>query len=78
MTAHDFASFNADERGDIADLAQFPGDFFGNKLAIRENLEVAARVRAKDVEQLRMHEWFAAENAEETVAVGAGISDQVI
>src|SRR5216117_971787 len=71
--AGQFASFDGDEGSDVAELAQAPGGFFGDELAIGEHLEVTVRMRAQQLEQLRMHEWFAAQDPKEGVPVRFGV-----
>ena len=46
----------------------FARDLVGDELAVGEDLEVAVGVRCEHVEQLRVHERLAAEDAEEAVA----------
>ena len=75
FVADDFAAFDADERGDVAEFAQTLCDFLGDELAVGEDLEVAVRVRREQVEQLGVHEGLAAEDAEEGVPVGLGVVD---
>ena len=54
------------------------GDVVGDQLAVGEDLEVAVGVRREQVEQLRVHERLAAENAEVGVAVRLGVADDAI
>ena len=44
------------------------GHLVGDELAVGEDLEVAIGMRGQDVEQVRVHERLAAEDAEEAVA----------
>ena len=48
-------------------------DFVGDELAVGEDLEVSVRVRGEQIEQLRVHERLAAEDAEEGVPVRLGV-----
>ena len=54
------------------------GDLVGDQLAVGEDLEVAVRVRGEDVQQLRVHERLAAEDAEVAVAVLLGVADDPV
>jgi len=78
LVTDNFPTFDADKRRDIADAAELRRYFFGNELAIGEDLEITARMRLKQFEQLRIHERLAAKNTEETVPVRLGIFDQVV
>ena len=74
----DFAAFHADERGDVAEFAEFLGDFFGDELAVGEDLKVGVGVVAEDLEEFLVHEGFSAEDAEEAVASSFGFVDHFV
>ena len=78
LVAHDFAALDAHERRGVADLPQALRDFLGDELAVREDLKVAVRVRREEVEQLRVHERLAAEDAEERVPVRLRVGDGAV
>ena len=58
--------------------AQLLRDLVGDQLAVGEDLEVAVRVRGEQIEQLRVQERLAAENAEVGVAVRLGVVDDAV
>src|SRR5207247_2011202 len=68
FVADNFAPFDTDERSDIAKAAQFGRDFIRDELAIGEYLKIAVGVCGENLEQLRMHERLAAQNAEKGIA----------
>ena len=78
FVADDFAAFHADEGGDVAKFAEFLGDFFGDELAVGEDLEVGVGVIAEDLEEFLVHEGFSAEDAEEAVSGGLGFVDHFV
>jgi hypothetical protein len=78
FVADDLASLDGDQRGGVAETAQALGDFLGDELSVGEDLEVAVGMSGKDIEQLRVHERFAAEQAEEGVAVRLRVADEAI
>ncbi len=68
LVADDFAAFHADQWRHVAQAAQAFRFFIGDELAVGENLEVAIGVRFEQLEELRVHERLAADDAEEDVA----------
>ncbi len=78
LIADQVGSFDADQRGGIADLSQPSCDFVRNQLPVGEDLEVAVAVGFENIEKVRMHEGFATEDTEVTVAVGFGVSNQSV
>ncbi len=78
FVADDFGAFNADERGDVAHAPHLFGQFIGDQLAVGKNLEVAMGMLLQNIEQSLIHEGFAAEDAEETVAGFIGFAEQAI
>ena len=71
-------SLDADQRGAVAEFPHFGGNLVGDELAIGEDLEVAIGMTPEDLQQFRVHERFAAEDAEEAVAVLLGVVDDAI
>ena len=53
-------------------------DFVGDELAVGEDLEIAVRMRREQIEQLRVHERLAAEDAEERVPVRLRVGDRAV
>lgn len=78
LIADDFAAFDADEGGDIPESSEFRGDFGRDELAVCEDLKITIGMRSEDAEQVRMQERFAAENAEEAIAMRFGIGDDAV
>ena len=78
LVADDLGAFDADERGDVPELAHGGGGLFGDHLAIREDLEVGVRVHREEVEELRVHEGLAAEDAEEGVPMPLGVVHDLV
>ena len=68
LVADDLVALDADERRDVAELAHPFGRLVGDELAVGEDLEVAIGMLGEHVEQLRVHERLAADDAEEDVA----------
>ena len=71
-------AFHADQGGGIADLAHGLRGLFGDHLPVCEHLEVAVRVLCQKVEQFRVHEGLAAQDAEEGVAMLTGVVDRAV
>ena len=71
-------SLNADERGDIACLAELPGDVVGEERAVGEELEVTVAVLGEDVQQSAIHQGFAAQYAEEGGTVAFAFADDAV
>ena len=65
LVAHGAGAFDADQRRGVAELPQRARDLLGDELAVGEDLEIAVRMLREEVEQLRVHERLAAEDAEE-------------
>ena len=59
-------------------MAEFFGDLLGDHLTVSEDLEVAVGVLGEEVEEAGVEEGFAAEDAEEAVAVVAGVVDEAV
>ena len=78
FVADDLGPFDADERGDVAEPRQLARDVVGDQLAVGEDLEIAVRMRGEDIEELRMQERLAAQDAEVAVAVRLGVADDAI
>ena len=78
LVADDLVPFDADQRRDVAELAELLGDFVGDEVAVGEDLKVAVAVAAEDFQHLRVHERLAAEDAEERVAHRLGFGDQPV
>src|SRR5262249_22797407 len=78
FVAGDLTALDADERSGITQFAQAVRDCLRNELAVGEELEVAVGMRCKQVEQLRVHERLASQNAEERVAMALGVGDRAI
>ena len=78
LVAHSAAAFDADERSRVAKLLQSTRGFLRDELAVGENLEVTIRMLREEVEQLRMHERLAAEDAEEAVPVLARVVHRAV
>ena len=74
LVADDLVPFDADERRDVAELAELLRHFVGDEVAVGEDLEVAIAVAAEDLQDLRVHERLAAEDAEERVAHRLGFA----
>ena len=68
LIADNFVSLNTDQRSDVAQLMYAAGDFRCNKVSVRKDLKIAVRMFSQDVEQLRMHERLATDDAEERIA----------
>ena len=71
-------AFDADQGGAVPELAQFFGHFFGDHLAVGEDLEIAVRMLRQEVEEAGVEEGLAAEHSEEAVPMGAGIIDEAV
>src|SRR3989449_2091220 len=78
LITRDFTAFDADQGRGVAQFAQAIRDFLRDELAVGEKLKVTVGVRGEQVEQLRVHERFAAEDAEERVPVPFGVGDGAI
>ena len=78
LVACDLASLDADEWCDIAETSQLSGHFGCDHLAIGKDLEIAIRMSAKKIEQLRMEKWFATQHSEEAVAVFFRVADELV
>ena len=78
FVADDLGPLDADERRDVAELSQFGGDLVGDEVAVREDLEVAVGMRCENLQQLRVHERLAADDAEEAVASLLGLGEQPV
>ena len=76
--AGDLAPLDADQGRGIAQAAQAGRHLLRDELAIGEKLKVTVRMRREQVEQLRVHERFAAQNAEKSVPVPFGIGDGAV
>ena len=75
LIADDLGPFDADERRDVAELAHLLARFLGDEMAVGEDLEIAIGMRLQQLEQLRVHERLAADDAEEDVAHLLGFAD---
>ncbi len=78
LVADDLVALDADERRHVAELPQASGLVVGDELAVGEDLEVAVGMRGEHVEQVRVHERLAADDAEEDVAHLLGFADQLV
>ena len=78
LIAGDFTAFDADQRRGVAQLAQAGRGLLRDELAVGEKLKVTVGVSGEQIEQLRVHERFAAEDAEERVPVPFGVGDGAI
>ena len=78
LVADDLRALDADERRDVAEPRQLARDLVGDELAVREDLEVAVGMRREQIEQLRMQERLAAEDAEVGVAVRLRVADDAV
>ena len=78
LVADDLGALDADERGDVSELAHGGGGFLGDHLAVREDLEVGVRVHGEEVEELRVHEGLAAEDAEEGIPAPLGVVHDLV
>jgi len=75
LVADNLGSLDTNQRSHIATFTQLGGDVAGNEMAIRKHLEVAIRMAAKDFQYVGVHEGFAADNAEEIIALLIGLAD---
>ena len=78
FVADDFGAFDAEERRDVAEARQLASDLVGDELSVREDLEVAVGMGREQVEQLRMEERLATQNAEVGVPVRLGVVDDPV
>ena len=78
LVADDLGAFDADERRDVAEPRELARDLVGDELPVGEDLEVAVGMRGEEIEQLRMQERLAAEDAEVGVAVRLGVADDAV
>ena len=78
LVADDLGALDADERGDVSELAHGGGGFLGDHLAVGKDLEVGVRVHGEKVEELRVHEGLAAEDAEEGIAPPLGVVHDLV
>ncbi len=70
LVADRLAAFDADQRRRVAERAQAPGGVSSvEEVAVGEEQEVAVGMGREDVEQPRVQERLAAQDAEEAVAV---------
>jgi hypothetical protein len=75
LVADALGSFNADERRRVPEPSQLAGDLVGDELSVGEDLEVAIRMLAQDLQQLRVHERLSAEDPEKAVAAALRVTD---
>src|SRR5262245_1927387 len=68
LVADNLRPLDADQRRDVAHPPQALRLLVGDELAVGKDLEVAIRMRFEQLEELRMHERLAADDAEEDVA----------
>ncbi len=68
FVADDLRTFDADQGRHVSAFAQTFGNLVGNEVAVGEDLKVDIRMGFEDVEQLLVHERFAAQQAKERVA----------
>ena len=78
LIADDLGAFDADERGDVAELAHGFSGLGGDHLAVGEDLEEGVRVHREEVEELRVHEGLPAEDAEEGIAAAFGVVHDLV
>jgi len=78
LIAHEFGPLDANQRRRVSRLAKFRSHLIVDKVPIREYLEVAIAVFIQYLEQLWMHERFAAEDSEEAVAMFLGVDDELV
>src|SRR5262245_50471174 len=78
LVADDLIAFDANQRGHVAELAHPLRALVGDEMAIGEYLEVAIGMLGEHVEQMRVHERLAADDAEEDVAHRLGLDDELV
>src|SRR5262249_33536070 len=78
LVAYDLVALDADERRGVAELPQPFRLLVGDEVAVGEDLEVAVGVGGEEIEELRVHERLAADDAEEDVAHRLGLGDEAV
>ena len=73
-----FQTLDADERRDIASLAELESYLFGQKCTIGEELEIAVVMPLEGVEKPFVHQRFTTQDAEELGAMPLALSDDAI
>ncbi len=78
LVGDDLVALDADQGGRVPDASQLLRHGIVDEPAVGEDLEVAVGMGGKNPDQVRMHEGFTAEDAEEAVAVLLRTRDQPI
>lgn len=78
LIADDLGPLHGNQRGDVPELPHSFRPFGGNEVAVGEDLEIAIRVLGEHVEQLRVQERLAPDNAEEHISHLPGLAHQFV